>query len=489
MNIWKYLLPACLFTGAVSCRHEIRNAEQPVPSDNYPPEVGKIIINRCATAGCHNAASYQTSGGGLLMDSWEHMLDGGNTGAAVVAFSPEHSPLLFFSNPHEDFGPLPAEEMRMPLNGPPLTREEYIILREWIAAGAPDKNGDIPFAGNPETRQKIYLAHQGCDYVAVIDAEKNIIMRYIPIGTQPTVEGASSIKVAGDHTAYFHFWGTEVIQQIDTRTDKLTRTLETGYPNSARLSVAPDGSQILLTNIFMNSLLNFNTQNGIITDRYGIGSLRSPHGVTANRTFDTFYVTERYGNGMHKIASDGTHKQIPLDNQPFNTNAGGLNPYAIQMSPDNTRYFVSCSNSNEIRVIDVGIDQLIAVIPVGLTPQEMAVSVRQPYLFVTCMDDPSLIPVFKGSVYVINYHTLEVVARITDRFYMPHALAVDDVYGRLYVFSRNVDTDGPQPHHPSAQCEGRNGYYSVYDFLKMVPVNNRRYEVTVEPYAADTRFK
>lgn len=171
-----------------SCKHSPQYTTPVTPEDNFPPEIGKIITTKCATAGCHNAASYQTSGGGLLLDSWQHLFDGGNTGAVIVPFSAENSSLLYFTNTHEDLGPIPPDEMKMPLNSPPLSREEYMTLRDWVMAGAPDKNGNIPFASNAATRQKVYVLHQGCDYVSVIDAEKNVVMRCIPVGILPTIE-------------------------------------------------------------------------------------------------------------------------------------------------------------------------------------------------------------------------------------------------------------------------------------------------------------
>ncbi len=39
---------------------------------NFPDAIGRIIVDKCATAGCHNAASYKNSAG-LLLDSWEHL--------------------------------------------------------------------------------------------------------------------------------------------------------------------------------------------------------------------------------------------------------------------------------------------------------------------------------------------------------------------------------------------------------------------------------
>jgi hypothetical protein len=80
------------------------------------------------------------------------------------------------------------------------------------------------------------------------------------------------------------------------------------------------------------------------------------------------------------------------------------------------------------------------------------------------------------------------VKRISGPFYQLHGISVDDQNGKLYVVSRNISSTGPAPHHTS-QCGGRNGYYSVYDINTLQPSTTKRFESTVDPYSADTRFK
>lgn len=487
MKLYFVLLLAALAGTCLSCKHEAAPVAAP-PDSRYPPEVGKILLNKCATAGCHNAASYQVSGGGLLLDSWDHLFSGGNTGAAVVAYSPENSPLLYFTNSYPDLGPLPDASMKMPFNGAPLTREECLTLRDWVRNGAPDRDGNIPFATNAATRQKIYLAHQGCDYITVIDAERNVIMRCVPTGKEVTIEVAYSLSTSPDGFAYVSFWASQYVMKVDTRTDTSAGGINIGNPNSHMLHVLPTSNELLLTNAFSNSLLRIDPLSGQVLQQYGNGTMSAPHGV-AGGTSGNFYVAERYGNTICKISPGGAVQKISIDGNPPSTAASGPNPYSLVMAPDDSRYFIACTGTHEIRVMDAHSDTLIATIPVGTNPQGLALSRSKPYLFVTCEDDSASLPRFRGSVYIIDRNTYQVVRKIDDRYYMPHALAVDDVNGKLFVFSRNIDPDGPTPHHQSSACSGRNGYYSVYDFNALQPVNNKRYEVTVDPFAADARFR
>lgn len=155
----------------------------PQPSPDYgkfPDAVGKILVSKCATSGCHNAASYQNAAG-LQLDTWEHLFLGSGNGAVVVPYNADYSPLLYFVNTNAARGTVATPTM--PYNNPPLSDAEYNTLKEWIANGAPDKDGNIAFAADEDTRQKIYLTQQGCDLVAVIDAKSELVMRYIGVGT------------------------------------------------------------------------------------------------------------------------------------------------------------------------------------------------------------------------------------------------------------------------------------------------------------------
>ncbi len=468
----------------LSCKHEL--PVHPAPPDNYPEAVRKIIIGKCAISGCHNAASY-TAAGGLLLDSWEHLFDGGSNGAVVIPYNTANSSLLYFINTDEDLGTV--AEPAMPQNGTPLTREEYITMRDWVASGAPDANGNIPFASNPETRQKIYATQQGCDLVTVIDAEKSVVMRYIQGGTDFTTETPDYIKVSPDgRYAYICYWNAPLLQKIDTRTDTIVATLNVGGAYRKTLYISPDGNHLMLTNWLAQDIMLVNTTTMQVEKTYPAVNFDNPESIAANAAFNTFYISARFGNTIYKLSENGSVQKISLDGQPATTTntATTPDPYRILMSKDYSKYFVTCENTGELRVMSTATDQLIKTIPIGKKPQEMAMSATQPYLFITCND--TLSSFFVGSVYVVNYNTLEVVKRIEGPFFQPYGVAVDDQYKKVYVFNRNDDRNGPRPHH-SSPCNGRNGYYLLFDLNTLEAANGRRYEISVDPYAADTRFK
>jgi len=476
------LLPALL---VFSCKHE--KPQAPSSAGRFPDDVARIVDTKCATAGCHNAASF-TNAGGLQLDSWDNLFNGGNNGASVVPFNAENSPLLYFINVRQDLGPVALPTM--PYMNTPLSEQEYLTIKNWITAGAPDNDGHIPFAGNATIRQKVYVTMQGCDLLAVVDAEKRVVMRYIPVGKTAAIENPHCVRISNDGKyAYVSFLGGEYVQKISTETDEIVGECNVGTGSWNVFLLSPDGKKMMLSDWRPQPdgrVVMINTETMQVINQYP-GVFNYPHGIASDSAFNTFYITGQYGNVIYKLTLAPLNlKQISIDGDPATLTAGKRDPHEILMAPDRSRYFLTCEYSNEIRVMDAKSDTLIKVIPVGIKPQEMAISTSRPYIFVTCMEDNAADPNAKGSVYAISYDTYA-ATRIDGPFYQPHGIAVDDRSKTFYVISRNASTDGPAPHH-SSSCAGRNGYYDVYD-LNTFSKLPKRYEVTVEPYSADIRFK
>lgn len=469
----------------IGCKHEPGAIPPDAVKSNYPPKIEKIIVTKCATAGCHNAKSYSAAGG-LRLDTWEHMFNGSNNGAVVVAYSPDFSSLLYFINDDEDRGIV--AEPTMPVNGTPLSEDEYNTVKEWIEAGAPDAQGNIPFSSRAETRQKIYTVQEECDVLAVIDAEKNVVMRYIEMGSFPYPESMNDIVISNDGKyLYAVFWLNNSIQKVDITTDKIVAETATQKIFWTSIAISDDDSKLYLTCEDDNSVHIWDATT-LQPIKIVSADMQYPKSVIGSNNFDTFFVASKYGNTVYKVIGDSV-KKISIDGlvPSADISATAPNPWAMSMAPDGSKYFIVCVQSDELRVMDANADTLIKVIDIGLFPQQMAMSSKKPYLFITCMEDPSTANKSKGSVYVINYNTLEVVKRIEDKFYEPYGISVDDDNDIIYIVSANLTADGPAPHHGSP-CDGRNGFYQLFDLNTLKPINNKRHEILVKPTATTVRF-
>ena len=476
---------------------------------NYPPAVADIIINKCAVSGCHDAKSYQNANG-FLLDTWEHMFQGGDNGAMVIAYCPQYSPLLYTTNTDSAVGLVLKPTMPYSTAGRvmnPLSKTEYQTLYNWIAAGAPDKNGNIPFASDPETRQKIYLTQSGSDIMAVIDGKSKMVMRYFSMGADSSqIENAHEIEFSSDgNYAYVCFYNGNYVQKIDVASDRVIAGTNMGSVTPVGggwsiLDVSPGDTDVAVTNYTANSfgIIKDGPMTISPSDYFAGGSLMAyAHGICNNPTFDTFFITLQFGNTILKCSPHAKphafYKQVSINKLPCEisqpTDSTTPNPHQIQMLPDNSRYFVSCQGTNDVRVMDAYKDTLIATIPVGAYPQEMTLSESKGYLLVTCMQDvnANTLPGRLGSVYIIDYNTYQVVKVLNGNFYQPHDLCVDEQDGLIYIASTNSNPNGIPIHHP-IPGGGRPGWYSVYDLNTLEPADNRQYEVLVFPYAMNARF-
>ncbi len=495
-----------LFLSALAwagCVHD----PQPGPAElttagtgNYPEAVGKVLTASCATAGCHADGSSASS---LAMHTWEALMEGGGShGAVVVPFAPEQSPLLYYINRDSSLGPVALPAMPYNISDPknptaPVSREDYERMRNWIAAGAPSRSGEVAFASDPDRRQKVYMTQQGCDLVAVVDAESGAVMRYIPVGKSAAVESPHAVRVSADgRYAYVSFTAGDWVQKIDTRTDQVVGEVNMATVKPAGswnvLTLSSDGSRFIISNFqAAGGVYIVNTGTMQVEQSFtGSGQFVNPHAIASSAGFDTFYITAQQGNVVYKLApAVELYEKVSIDGGPVTFAAGTRDPHEILMAPGGGKYFLSCQASNEVRVMDARTDAVLAAIPVGTYPQELAISRTKPYLFVTCMEDrgnPN--PAMRGSVYVINYLTHTVEKVLYGRLFQPHGVAADDRNSLVYVLSRNASADGIAPHHTGA-CAGKNGWYSIYDLNTLEPKSTRRYEVTVDPYSADVRFK
>jgi DNA-binding beta-propeller fold protein YncE len=479
-NLGKILLlfGFCLVT-STGCINDKGNFNDPIAESNYPEAVGKIIVNKCATSGCHNTKSKEGASG-LDLSTWDKAFDGNNSGAVIVPFAPEHSTLLNFTNTDSTIGIVQIPTM--PINGQPLSKTEYQTLKNWILSGAPDKNGNVFFQN---ATSKYYVSNQGCDLVAVCDPNRQVIARYIKVGiSDGSTELPHIIKPAPDGKHWYAiFYGGSVFQKFRTADDLLVASVNIPSGGWSGLTFTSDSKKAFLSTLTNHAIIEIDLdQMQQIGPFYNV--YQNAHGMAINPKNGWLYVTNQYSNYINKVslndlASPNCFPMFP--NAPC-ADINSYNPHEIVFSPDSSRYFVTCEFSNEVRVFYADNDSLMATIPVGTLPKEMSLSLSKPYLFITCPETPNTLSSYRGSVVVINYLTNQVITEIKNAFFQPHGIAVNDDKGVVYVSSRNADPNGPAPHHVS-ECGGRNGFLSIINLNTLTVLPNYKNEMSVDPYS------
>ena len=456
-------------------------------SKGYPENIGRIMIESCATAGCHNDVS-APGAGGLSLSSWDKLFEGSRGGSSIVPYRPDQSFLLFFVNTDSSQGVALAPTM--PFNAPPLSQETYLSIQDWILNGAPNKEGQVKFADNLQ-RSKFYVANQGCDIVSVFDANSQTLMRYIDVGSKDDIESPHQIKVSHDGNYWYTiFFSGTTFQKYDARDDSFVEEVEIGVGSWNTFRISSDNKYAYIVNWSASgSVAIVDLENmELIKKIDGSGVFEWPHGSMINPSNDVLYVTAQHGNFIYKVDLNDIDNpmvtKIALNNASPTT-ISWLNPHEIEMTPDGSKYFVTCEESNEIRVVNTANDSLLAVIPTGDFPQEMAISTSSPYLFVTCTEDVSTFPGQIGSIHIIDYNTNTLVKTIHSGF-QPHGIAVDEKTQLVYIAHRNINSNGPAPHH-TTDCVGRNGYVTMIDMNTLELVPDYKVEISVDPYSVSVR--
>lgn len=479
-----------------ACTYDKFETTTPV-STGYPVSVERIITARCATAGCHNTTS-KNAAAGLDLSAWDRMFEGTNNGAVTIPFRSDFSTLCYFTNVDSALGLV--VQPTMPIDGPPLSPAEYAILRNWIDAGAPDKDGRIKFADDP-SRHKFYVVNQGCDVVYVFDADARVAMRVIDVGIVPgasPAEAPHNVKVTPDGKYWLVvFLNANVLQVYSTATDQLVKNIPIGGGTAGgwnTMVVTKDSKKVYVPDYNNGRVAFVDLDAGTSVTSNTFPLIGSPipalHGIALNATEDTLYITAELTSRLLKIPVNN-----PAGYEDVNLNPLGnpffvpytMNPHEVIFSPDYSKYFVTCQDSNvrQVRVYQTSNDQLITAINVGRLPLEVAMSAADNLLFVTNTED-NFFPDVRGSISIIDMNTLSEIKRVRVGW-QPHGIAVDAKKRVVWIANRNY-VGGPAPHHASA-CAGKNGYLSAIDLNTLERIPDFKPEVSVDPYGVAVRPK
>lgn len=457
--------------------------------NGFPVEVGEIMIRDCANKGCHDPASFKAEGR-FSAASWQDLFQGGTAGSVLIPYRADQSYMLYFTNTDKSLGLV--QEPMMPLNGDPISREDYLKLRDWINAGAPDINGNIAFSGDPK-RDKYYVINQGCDLLGVMDAETRLLMRYVDVGMiAGAIESPHMMKLSPDHEYLYMIFLAQNpnIEVYRTSDDSFVKRIPIGDGDWNTINLSPDGRYAFCVAYNASKIAITDLVTGASTPI--VITAGKVHGAAINPAFNRVYITRQDESLLTRLdftdplAPDGI-EVVDLEQGVPSPTGGYLKPHEVAFTPDGGKFLVSCQGSSEVRIYDATTETLQTVLTVGDDPVEFAFSAADHLAFVTCMEDVTTwggAEGRKGSVAIINYMTNELVD-IVYTGYQPHGITVDPDRRVVIVANRNINSGGPAPHHSSA-CGSRNGYLTAID-LNTLEVTKWKSEMSVDPYGVIAR--
>lgn len=462
-----------------------------VASSGFPDDVGKIFIQRCATSGCHTTSS-KAGAADLDLSAWDKMYSGTRGGTAVVPFRSDQSFLVNFVNTFADLGPQQLPVMPYDPENPGgkdlLTRDEVVLLKNWIDAGARNRNGELKFPDIPG-RKKFYVVNQACDIVAVFDAQSRVIMKYVDVGFNPSaIESPHMVRISPDKKYWFVcFLGSTKFQRFKTLDDSQAGEVEIGI-GSWNTFVFSDDSKFAFVVDFSAAgkvaVVNIETMTLVSTITDVI--FTTPHGIAITPDQSMLYVTNNGGNNFYKINLLQNPPEMIERPIPGSTDA---KPHEVWFSPDGSKFFMTCQGTNDVKIFNALNDQLITSIPVLAYPSEFAYSAATGLLFISCQSG--------NGVSVIDVNQLTHVKDIVNganglpAFAEPHGIAVDDASGLVFVASRNIPglSPGATPPHHTTNCGGQNGFISAINIATLeVSTEFKKHEVSADPYSLNFRY-
>jgi mono/diheme cytochrome c family protein len=129
--LWSGLALVLLASAARLHAADTATAPRPLAANDlqfFESKIRPIFASKCYD--CHSKGADKVRGG-LLLDTREAILHGGNSGPALVAGNPNES-LLIKAIRYTD------EDLQMPPKGEKLSEQEIADLTEWVRRGAPD---------------------------------------------------------------------------------------------------------------------------------------------------------------------------------------------------------------------------------------------------------------------------------------------------------------------------------------------------------------
>ena len=137
--------------------HALAQSDMPVFSRDVLPVIQK------------NFAPLLERETGLSLDSWETLMAGSDHGQIVIPYDSGNSLLLRLATQLSSEDSLYAHVAQ-------VSREDVGLVHSWIGHGAPDDDGSIAYS---DASNLLYACIQGAAEIAVIDMDRNLVIRTI----------------------------------------------------------------------------------------------------------------------------------------------------------------------------------------------------------------------------------------------------------------------------------------------------------------------
>lgn len=490
-NIYVFILSVLgLFVSSCEYTSEVIENET---TSHFPPKVDAILRTSCsAESGCHNGLDPEA----LNLTTWNQAFIGSKTTPSpIIPYNHNWSHLFQHINTFSELGiSVVASELMPPAPRAPLNKEEVSIIKDWILTGAKSAEGEYYWSKQETSiHNKAFVLCSASDLVAVTDMVSNRIMRYISVGVKDEVSESPHYILLSPDKQYFYVTliNGSLIEKY--RTDNYQKVGSITVASSpSLLKLSQDGKRLLVSHWHdISSIANLsliNTETMTLLDKIQ-DDIPYAHGLTTSADFQTIYMTANLGNYYvkYQLSPDLNtfidQTKIPIEaSDPIPGGSQKYNPYQCVLSPDESKLFVSCSKSDEVRVFNTTTNAMITKIATDSFPRLMSYDPVTNRLFVACAKAKNTVAQgsMRGCVSVIDAQNLTFIQNIYGLGHRPHGIMVAPQKRLLYVSSENTGGFDP-PHHPTQGTSYPPGKYNVVDLNTLEVIREMETEVAEYP--------
>ena len=294
--------------------------------------------------------------------------------------------------------------------------------------------------------QKAYITLQGQDKVAVIDIHSGNLIKHVDVDFTNVNDTPHYVVIDNvNNHWYCTLTSTGYVLKFDLNLDTLIDSVNVGsMPALMALDVE---NQFLYVSRFMpmggmstqsQEIHQINVQSMEVTGVVVVGA-DSPHGIALSSDGTTLWVasnqashifkieTSEFGNSSYQPQNYPLGSEVP---EPIEINDGIYNVLELELSHDDSRLYVSCSNTMQVRVFDTETGDSLATIMTGMMPWHMQISNDDTKLYVSNR--------MSNSITIANLETNMVIDNIEDEtgtINMLHGCALSNNNDYLVVTS------------------------------------------------------
>jgi YVTN family beta-propeller protein len=365
------LISTIIMVGFTGCSNEPTDTE----SDNIDAnnngfetrEVAEVIVNNCATSGCHSGSSPSSS---LALNTQSNLLKGSSNrsnglipnygGDVVIPFRLEESLLYQFIlgnvtplSPHDAIN---------------LTQSQIDLVKAWLENGAKDNNGNVPLQS---PSYNVYVCNQNSDKVSIINGDAKVVSSIVDVNYSEATDSPHMVKEKGNY-----FYVTLIASSKFLKIDKTTKQIVSAVDNITKagmIQILPDGSKAYVSRSstsdpIFNSVYSIDLAGMTIIKEILFPAPGVPHGMGLKPDGTKLYVANLTLDRIHIVNTSNDEYTDDIVLPP------GTQPMQAAVSPDGNYLYVSARGTAKLLVFDTATDTMITEVDVSPMPMQIAIT-------------------------------------------------------------------------------------------------------------------